>query len=82
MNTLPSLRDRRQPHYEKIHLSFIWIWTVILALAMLWGGLHLYADRQTLPKGVTVGGVNVGNMDKTAALRLLDTKLNALKQRP
>ncbi|KJD44803.1 VanW family protein [Paenibacillus terrae] len=67
---------------KKIHLSFIWIWTVILALAMLWGGLHLYADRQTLPKGVTVGGVNMGNMDKTAALRLLDTKLNALKQRP
>jgi vancomycin resistance protein YoaR len=67
---------------KKIHLSFIWIWTVILALAMLWGGLHLYADRQTLPKGVTVGGINVGNMDKTAALQLLDTKLNALKQRP
>ncbi|MBE0338820.1 VanW family protein [Paenibacillus sp. 23TSA30-6] len=67
---------------KKIHLSFIWIWTVILALAMLWGGLHLYADRQTLPKGVTVGGVNVGTMNKTAALRLLDTKLNALKQRP
>lgn len=49
---------------------------------MLWGGLHLYADRQTLPEGVRVGGINVGSMDHTAALRLVDKKLDALKQRP
>ncbi|WP_068497192.1 VanW family protein [Paenibacillus kribbensis] len=67
---------------KKIHLSVIWIWCGILALAMLWGGLHLYADRQTLPKGVRVGGISMGAMDKTAALRLLDEKLDALKQRP
>ncbi|MEE4578236.1 VanW family protein [Paenibacillus polymyxa] len=67
---------------KKIHLSVIWIWSGVLALAMLWGGLHLYADRQTLPEGVRIGGVNVGGMDKTDALRLVEKKLDALKQRP
>ncbi|KAF6634884.1 VanW family protein [Paenibacillus sp. LX16] len=67
---------------KKIHLSVIWIWSSVLALAMLWGGLHLYADRQTLPEGVRVGEINVGSMDHTAALRLVDKKLDALKQRP
>ncbi|WP_025720437.1 VanW family protein [Paenibacillus sp. 1-18] len=66
---------------KKIHLSVIWLWCGILALGMLWGGLHLYADRQTLPEGVRVGGVNMGTMDTTAALRLLDEKLDDLKQR-
>lgn len=69
---LSSLSDRRHLHYEKIHLSVIWIWSGVLALAMLWGGLHLYADRQTLPEGVRIGGVNVGGMDKTDALRLVE----------
>lgn len=67
---------------KKVHLSVIWVLAGIMALATLWGGLHLYGDRQTLPEEVTVGGVNMGNMDKTAALRLLDKKLDALQQRP
>lgn len=63
-----------------IYLSFgyglvFWRWPCC-------GGLHLYADRQTLPEGVRVGGVNVGSMDYTSALRLVDKKLDALKQRP
>ncbi len=67
---------------KKIHLSVIWLWSGVLALAILWGGLHLYADRQTLPEGVKVGGVNVGGMDKTMALQLVEKKLDELKQRP
>ena len=64
---------------RKIHIISITITSVILLCFLVLTTLQLYAGQDTVPKGTTVAGVNVGGFKKDQALQILADKFAALK---
>ncbi|MFM9279984.1 VanW family protein [Paenibacillus jiagnxiensis] len=67
---------------RKAHYIIIVVLSVILAGSLVYGGLHLYADRNIVPEGVTVGGHNVGGMKLDEAAGRVRSDLQALEAIP
>ncbi|MFB5674673.1 VanW family protein [Paenibacillus terreus] len=67
---------------RKAHYIVIVVLSVILAVSLVYGGLHLYADRNIVPEGVTVGGRSVGGMKLDEAADRVRSDLQALEAIP
>lgn len=63
--------------------TVLWLAAAILAaVAAAWGGLWLFAGQSTVPRGVTVGGLPLGGIGISEAVRLLDERQTALLDEP
>ncbi|MFB5763804.1 VanW family protein [Paenibacillus medicaginis] len=67
---------------KKTHYFVIVVLSVILAGSLVYGGLHLYADRNIVPEGVTVGGHSVGGMKLDEAAARIRSDLQELERIP
>lgn len=67
---------------KKIHAAFIVIIAIILIGSLIYGGLQLYGNKSTLPKGTTLGGWEVGGYTITELTSELDKRLSALESIP
>ncbi|MEF2968125.1 VanW family protein [Paenibacillus sp. M1] len=52
---------------------------IVLVLA-LYAGLWLYASRDTVPTGTSVGGIGLGGLEARQALELLDKTISAMER--
>ncbi|AWB46200.1 vancomycin resistance protein [Paenibacillus sp. CAA11] len=57
---------------RKWHLGLIILISLILFASLIFGILHLYAGKQEIPEGVTLGGYPVGKLKTTDVLAQLD----------
>ncbi|WP_339288330.1 VanW family protein [Paenibacillus sp. FSL E2-0201] len=67
---------------KKIHLALIVVTALILIGSLIYGGLHLYSHNNTLPKGTTLAGWEVGGLNITEVRSELEEKLHALESVP
>ncbi|MEK5257147.1 VanW family protein [Paenibacillus sp. FSL F4-0125] len=67
---------------KKIHLALIVLTALILIGSLIYGGLHLYSHNNTLPKGTTLAGWEVGGLNISEARSELEEKLHALESVP
>ncbi|MDP4096488.1 VanW family protein [Paenibacillus sp. P96] len=67
---------------KKVHFIMIVVLSVILAGSVIYGGLHLYANRNIVPEGVTVGGHGIGGMKLDEAADRVRSDLQAMEAIP
>ncbi|OMD25593.1 hypothetical protein BJP48_03145 [Paenibacillus odorifer] len=67
---------------KKIHAALIVVIALVLIGSCIYGGLHLYGSKTTLPKGTTLAGWQVGGITLTEVRSQLDKRLHALESVP
>jgi vancomycin resistance protein YoaR len=67
---------------KKIHVALIVVTALIVAGSLIFGGLHLYGHKNTLPKGTTLAGWDVGGQTIREVRSELDTLLHAFESVP
>lgn len=66
---------------KRIHIGIIIAASLLLIAAVGWGFIWNYAQQKTVPDGVDAGGIAVGGMQVTEALKLLEEYESSLQQR-
>ncbi|WP_157265727.1 VanW family protein [Paenibacillus sp. FJAT-27812] len=66
---------------KRIHIGIIVIASLLLVAAVGWGFVWNYALQKTVPAEVDAGGIPIGGMPVSDALKLLDQYENSLLQR-
>ncbi|MUT64986.1 VanW family protein [Paenibacillus sp. NEAU-GSW1] len=66
---------------KKLHIGLIIVFSLLLLASIAWGFLWFYAEKDTVPEGVTAGGIAIGGMKVEEAIQILDEYENRLEQR-
>ncbi|RCX19041.1 vancomycin resistance protein YoaR [Fontibacillus phaseoli] len=64
---------------RRTHLFVIGAALMILTASFVYGGLWLYASRDSVPSGTKVGGLELGGLSAEEALERLDSLIDQLK---
>ncbi|MDO7906608.1 VanW family protein [Paenibacillus sp. JX-17] len=67
---------------RKTHMAIIVIASLLLVISVAYGLITLYAKKDTLPKGVSIGGWEAGGQPIVQVRQELDRRLAALEQLP
>ncbi|CAH1209479.1 hypothetical protein PAECIP111892_03224 [Paenibacillus auburnensis] len=67
---------------KKKHAALITVIGLLLAGSLVAGGLHIYGNQQTLPKGTRLAGWDIGGMDISEVRRGIAARLSALEAVP
>ncbi|MNM10514.1 Vancomycin B-type resistance protein VanW [compost metagenome] len=67
---------------KKVHAVMIFVSALLLAAALAYGGVALYAGQATVPKGTLLAGWDIGRMNIAAVRSELDRKLAELEAVP
>lgn len=66
---------------KKLHILLIILTSLLLIAAVSYGLIHLYASRNTVPSGVTVGGIDVGGLSFEQAQARLQQEITRAENR-
>lgn len=65
---------------KKLHLVTILLSSALLLGSIFFGALFLYASRDTVPSGVTINGVDIGNMERNEVTALVEAMIQSMEQ--
>ncbi|MFD3259409.1 VanW family protein [Paenibacillus lentus] len=65
---------------KKLHLVTILLSFALLLGSIFFGALFLYASRDTVPSGVTINGVEIGNIERNEVTALVEAMIQSMEQ--